>query len=195
MLAQTDAIQSELERILSSKEFVASPRLVRFLRYCVEQSREGRVESLKESVIGVHVFDRAASYDPKVDPIVRVHARRLREKLDAFYVSEGALDIVIQIPKGGYVARFAEVPLSVSNELPPPVLAVTELAAPQRRTLGPTLWMVAAVLTVFAAASLLTLVRGMMFSSEVVSSEQAVHAGDPVTPGQFELVQGVVGSA
>jgi Tol biopolymer transport system component len=145
VVVQTDAIQSELERIVSSKEFATSPRLVRFLRYCVEQSHAGCVESLKESVIGVNVFDRAASYDPKVDPIVRVHARRLREKLDAFYISGGALEIVIQIPKGGYVARFAEVPLPASNELRPAALTVaqtsgTELAVTQlrrsRRTLS-----------------------------------------------------------
>src|SRR5215831_8580664 len=77
--------------------------------YCVEQSCEGRRENLKESVIGVSVFDRNPDYDPKIDPIVRVHARRLREKLDAFYSSEESHDIVIQMPKGRYIARFEEV--------------------------------------------------------------------------------------
>src|SRR5215831_21122159 len=87
--------------------------------YCVEQSCEGRRENLKESVIGVSVFDRNPDYDPKVDPIVRVHARRLREKLDAFYRSEGSHDIVIQIPKGGYVAHFEEVGWRESNKETP----------------------------------------------------------------------------
>ncbi len=81
MLVQTDAIQAELERILSSRGFSSSPRLGRFLRYCVEQSLDGRFEELKESMIGVNVFDRPPGYDPKIDPIVRVHAGRLREKL------------------------------------------------------------------------------------------------------------------
>ena len=93
---------------MNSKEFASSPRLIRFLRYCVEQSRAGRLDTLKESMIGVNVFDRMPSYDPKADPIVRVHARRLREKLKDFYDSEGSQDIVIQVPKGGYVARFEE---------------------------------------------------------------------------------------
>jgi Tol biopolymer transport system component len=106
VLVETDAIQSELERIVSSREFSSSPQIIRLLRYCVEQSRAGRVSSLKESMIGVNVFDRLPSYDPKVDPIVRVHARRLRQKLETFYDSEGSADIVIRIPKGGYVARF-----------------------------------------------------------------------------------------
>jgi Tol biopolymer transport system component len=108
VFVQTDAIQAELERILSSDEFSSSPRLVRFLRYCVEQSSAGQLDRLKESVIGVTVFDRVPGYDPKIDPIVRVHARRLREKLDSFYSSEDAAEIVIQIPKGGYVAHFRE---------------------------------------------------------------------------------------
>src|ERR1039457_4066149 len=109
VVVQADPIQSELERVVASKEFASSPRLIRFWRYCVEQSRAGRLGSLKESVIGVHVFDRPASYDPKADPIVRVHARRLREKLELFYGSEDAPEIVIQIPKGGYSARFEQV--------------------------------------------------------------------------------------
>src|SRR5262249_32660326 len=74
---------------------------------------------LKESVVGVSVFDREPGYDPKVDPIVRVHACRLREKLDAFYSSGGSHDIVIQIPKGGYVARFKEVDSRELAEAPP----------------------------------------------------------------------------
>jgi Tol biopolymer transport system component len=108
VLSQTEAVQVELERILNSTEFASSPRLVRFFRYCVEQTCKGRLENLKESVIGVSVFDRDPGYDPKVDPIVRVHARRLREKLDSFYSSGGSHDILIQIPKGGYVARFED---------------------------------------------------------------------------------------
>jgi len=95
---------------VNSKEFSSSPRLIRFLRYCVEQTHAGQLDSLKESVIGVNVFDRLPSYDPKADPIVRVHARRLREKLADFYDSEGSQDVVIRMPKGGYVARFEEAP-------------------------------------------------------------------------------------
>ncbi len=96
---------------MTSREFSSSPRLVRFLRYCVEQSEAGRTDGLKESVVGVNVFDRAPGYDPKLDPIVRVHARRLREKLESFYQSAGSPEIVIRVPKGGYVAHFEVVPV------------------------------------------------------------------------------------
>src|SRR5438477_7476422 len=50
LLTQTEAVHAELERILNSTEFSSSPRLLRFLRYCVEQTCDGRLENLKESV-------------------------------------------------------------------------------------------------------------------------------------------------
>jgi adenylate cyclase len=53
------------------------------------------------------VFQRPPDYDPKVDPIVRVQAGRLRSKLGEYYATEGAHDsVVIQIPKGAYVPVF-----------------------------------------------------------------------------------------
>jgi Tol biopolymer transport system component len=59
---------------------------------------------LKETTIAVEVFNRAADYDPKSDPIVRVHARRVREKLALYYRTAGVEDpIKIDLPKGGYV--------------------------------------------------------------------------------------------
>jgi serine/threonine-protein kinase len=56
--------------------------MVRFLRLTVERSLAGQAGELKEYLLGVEVFDRKASYDPRVDPIVRVEARRLRSKLE-----------------------------------------------------------------------------------------------------------------
>jgi len=53
------------------------------------------------------VFQRPPDYDPKVDPIVRVQAGRLRSKLGEYYATEGAHDlVVIQIPKGAYAPVF-----------------------------------------------------------------------------------------
>lgn len=64
-------------------------------------------KSVKETVIGVEVFGRAAAYDSTVDPIVRVEARRLRDKLQQYYDHGGREDpIVVNIPKGGYIPEF-----------------------------------------------------------------------------------------
>jgi hypothetical protein len=46
----------------------------RFLRLAVERTLEAKADELKEYVIGVEVFDRGASYDPRIDPVVRVEA-------------------------------------------------------------------------------------------------------------------------
>ena len=49
-----------------------------FLRYVVERALAGEGDQLKEYVIGVAVFGRGDDYDPRLDSIVRVEARRLR---------------------------------------------------------------------------------------------------------------------
>jgi TolB-like protein len=97
------AVKAQLERILSSPGFAQAGRVSRFLRLVVEASLGGETESLKEYRIGVEVFDRGKTFDPRVDPIVRVEAARLRAKLAEYYTREGASDpILIGIPKGSY---------------------------------------------------------------------------------------------
>jgi len=103
----TAAIQAELEKILASKVFARSDRLRRFLRYVAEQALQGNNEKLKEYVLGLEVFDRLTSYDQRLDPIVRVEARRLRTKLQDYYRMEGSTDpICIELPERGYAPTF-----------------------------------------------------------------------------------------
>ena len=98
----------QLERILAHSLFRVSPRLSRFLRFAVENTLAGRSDQLKESVVGVEVFERGAAYNPQEDPIVRIMAGRLRSKLVEYYQEDGAGDpVVIEIPRGGYAARLA----------------------------------------------------------------------------------------
>src|SRR5690242_20370083 len=79
----------------------------RFLRFTVEQALSGHAADLKEYLIGVEVFDRKSEYDSRVDPIVRVEARRLRSKLRKYYESEGRDDAIrIEFPTGSYVPQF-----------------------------------------------------------------------------------------
>ena len=81
--------------------------MARFLRLAVERSLEGKADQLKEYLIGVEVFDRPASYDPRVDPIVRVEARRLRSKLKSYYEGDGRNDpIQFAFRPGSYAPEF-----------------------------------------------------------------------------------------
>lgn len=109
-LSRTE-VGSQLEKILSSSTFVRSKRLGRFLRFTVEQCLDGRQNALKEYLVGVEVFNKMETFDPRIDSIVRVEARRLRSKLERYYQTEGRDDqIVIQFRKGSYV------PLLVTRE-------------------------------------------------------------------------------
>src|SRR5438045_1490488 len=94
-------VQQQLDRILASALCVRSGRIARFLRFAVEQALHSA--DTKEYLVGVEVFDRPPSYDPRIDPIVRVEARRLRAKLKDYYGSAGAADpVIIELPKGAY---------------------------------------------------------------------------------------------
>ena len=104
----TRSIEDHLQKILASKEFASSARMSRFLRFAVERALSGQSEQLKEYVLGVEVFDRKASYDPRVDPIVRVEARRLRSKLKSYYAGAPPTGLVIEFPKGSYAPVFRE---------------------------------------------------------------------------------------
>ena len=96
-------VRQQLTRILVSKTFSQVDRLKRFVDFIVSETVEGRGGDLKEYVIGVQVFGKEASFDPRTDPIVRVQARRLRARLARYYLDEGNSDeVVVDLPKGGY---------------------------------------------------------------------------------------------
>ncbi len=101
-------IEATLDRIVASNTFRRSQRHRRFLDHIVHAALLGRHEQLKEVVIGLEVFGRPLqSYDPRRDPIVRVEAGRVREKLARFYAGEGcdeAFEIVV--PTGGYLPHL-----------------------------------------------------------------------------------------
>lgn len=118
------AAREHLERVLASVTFRQVDRLKRFLRFIVSEALAGRGDQLKEYVIGVQVFDKDQSFDPRADPIVRVQARRLRARLVRYYRDEGAHDaVLIDLPKGGYA----------------PVFKNRDAAAGGRRSMAPTL--------------------------------------------------------
>jgi Tol biopolymer transport system component len=99
-------VLSELDRILASELFSRSDRLSTFLRFIVEETLEGRGESLKEQVIAMEVYGRRADFSTAADPIVRVDARRLRDKLREYYASAPRGAVTIAVRKGSYTPVF-----------------------------------------------------------------------------------------
>jgi adenylate cyclase len=117
-----DQIRAQLAAILRSKLFVQSERLRRFLSLAVERTLAGEEDQIKEYTLGRDVFDRDHTYDPRVDSIVRVEARRLRVKLRQYYQEFGSADpVLITFRKGSYVPVF--------RFLKPPALVVASAPA------------------------------------------------------------------
>lgn len=120
-----DRVRTQLARILASAVFVSSQRLCRFLRFIVERTLEGDAERLKEFVVAIEVFDRNDDYDPNIDSIVRVEARRLRNKLKTYYDGPGSNDpVLIGMRPGSYAAIFRSLTVEAKVPAEPPAATV-----------------------------------------------------------------------
>lgn len=102
--AMVDAARDHVRQILASAAFVRSRRHCRLLSYLLEEALRRPGTTSKEVVIAVEVFGRAAAeYDARLDPIVRIEAGRLRQRLRDYYAGEGAdAAIRFDVPKGAY---------------------------------------------------------------------------------------------
>ncbi len=105
-----DEIRLAIDRVMASKHFAHAPMKQKFLRLICEFHLAGRGAELNEYLIGREVFDRDNSYNPATDPIVRVGAHGVREKLERYYQKEGVDDeIQIEIPIGSYEPSFVRI--------------------------------------------------------------------------------------
>jgi Tol biopolymer transport system component len=102
-------IRTQLEKVLASDVFARSERLSSLLQYVVEKTLEGSQHVLKEQTIAEEFLRRGPLESGAADPIVRVEARRLRDKLREYYATAND-PIVISLPKGSYVPTFAHNP-------------------------------------------------------------------------------------
>ena len=130
-----EEIRAELDRVLGADVLAGATRLRRLLKYTVERTLAGDGDELKEYVLGVEVFDRPSSYDPRLDSIVRVEARRLRAKLEEYYRGAGAANpLIISIPRGSYVPVFSERSLPVAAAPGEPSVAAVTASRSEHRT-------------------------------------------------------------
>jgi hypothetical protein len=130
-----------LVRVLNSGPFHQAPRRQRFLEYIVNESLAGRGERLKGYNVAQAVCDRAETFDANIDPIVRLEAGRLHDRLREYYAGDGRDDPVrIELPKGTYT------PLIELRQAP------TLDPRPDRATPIKQLMLAAAVLLIIAAS-------------------------------------------
>lgn len=147
-------IREQLEKIVSSATFARSDRMSGFLRYIVEQTLKGNGHTLKEPVIAQDCFDQGHDFDGAANPIVRVEARRLRDKLREYYEGAEGDPVLIKLPKGSYVPSFER----NGGTMPAVVLPLPRpepvAPAPQRRYRRRIVWLASAPRSSLSPASL-----------------------------------------
>ena len=136
--AHADILQ-QLDRIRSSSEFDVPERARQFFAYVVGETVAGRANRIKAYSIAVEVYGRSGSFDPQMDPVVRIQAGLIRRGLEHYYLVAGQNDpIVVTMPKGGYVPVFSRRP-----EAPPSAYSFAATYSKQLTTTWgrPPLWM------------------------------------------------------
>jgi hypothetical protein len=130
MVLELEALQLQIQRILQSKAFRTSEVQRNLLSYLAEKSISGTAGALKEYTVGLDVFGKPASYDPRQESTVRMHVARLRQKLAEYYRVEGVDDpVIVDLPKGGFKMTFEPRPEPRFAEAP----AVVEVPRPRYR--------------------------------------------------------------
>jgi hypothetical protein len=128
MVLELEVSSAQIQRILQSKTFRTSEVHRNLLQYLAEKSLAGESDSLKEYTVGLDVFGKPASYDPRQESVVRMHVGRLRQKLAEYYRTEGVDDlIVVDLPKGGFALTFEPRPA------PPVVESASPVVVAERR--------------------------------------------------------------
>ncbi|MEI9972518.1 MAG: hypothetical protein WDO73_10960 [Ignavibacteriota bacterium] len=108
------ALLETLDQLVGSKTFSRSGQLKRLLVYLREATASSDPSVWSETAIGANAFGRK-DFNPKVDTIVRVEMRRLRQKLDEYYAQEGAeLPLRLRFERNTYRPY-------VEKYVPPPV--------------------------------------------------------------------------
>jgi len=102
--AQTEA---QLARLVACQSFSGALRSQEFLRFVVNEALAGRQHRIGAYTIGLEVFERPDDFDPQIDPIVRVEAGRLRQRLERHYLTEGADDPIL-IDASNSVVRLSK---------------------------------------------------------------------------------------
>jgi TolB-like protein len=152
--SRSQAIRSTLERLLGTQHFSASSRRGQLLRYLVEHTLKGDADKINEYAIGLEVFQRPTSFDPRIESLVRTEFSRLRQRLKDYYAEDGRRDtIVIDFPPRSYVASFTFRDASKLREttaFPDPAPAL-ELAPPSARR-ARRIWLIGAIAVTCVAA-------------------------------------------
>lgn len=104
-----DAIERQVDKIISDPLFEKSGILKSFLQFIVGETINGHANQLKEYTIALSILHKPLDFNPQENGILRIHAGRLRRALEQYYGGPGTDDAIrISIPKGNYVPVFSD---------------------------------------------------------------------------------------
>lgn len=179
-------VRAALARMLASEPFRGSAQLAAFLRFIVEETLAGNADRIKGYAIAVEALGRDSSFDPAIDPIVRVEANRLRRAIDTYYAGPGQHDpVVIGLKRGGYVPTFQvrEVERAPETAAPAPAKA----AVPRWRAGIDSMLLHPVRLAVFVAAIAAAVSLGLDLTGRIVGRiaepESTTHSSLPELRG------------
>lgn len=184
MLLALEASSAQIQRIVQSKAFRTSEVHRNLLTYLAGKSLSGDSDNIKEYTVGLDVFGKPDSYDPRQESTVRMHVARLRQKLAEYYRTEGVEDpIFVDLPKGGFRVTFE--PRAVAP-LPDEEAAA---AAPQGRT--GRYWLE----VVLVAALLVAVGTALYFANRLWSLQTPETVAVEMTPELRQLWEPLVNSS
>jgi hypothetical protein len=173
MVVELEVNQAQVQRIIQSQAFRTSEVHRNLLQYLAEKSLSGEAGSLKEYTVGLDVFSKPASYDPRQESVVRMHVARLRQKLAEYYRTEGLDDpVLVDVPKGGFKVTF--VAREIATE---PVTATVPFEAPPSRRTE----------MILAALLLATLVSALILGFQLWRARSARTELAPTSPELQQL--------
>ncbi len=106
-----ELVEHQLSVILESSYFKSAQKMQDFLKYIVRKTLAGHGDQLKQYTIAVEALAFPVDFDSDTNPVVRITAGRVRERLEKYYAVDGVNDaLLIRIPKGSYVPHFIEKP-------------------------------------------------------------------------------------
>jgi TolB-like protein/Tfp pilus assembly protein PilF len=105
--ARSREIRAYVRQLLTAPQFTSSSRRGQLLAYLVDHTLAGDADKINEYAIGLDVFQRPTTFDPRIESLVRTEFSRLRQRLKEYYAGEGSRDpITIEFPPRSYAANF-----------------------------------------------------------------------------------------
>jgi adenylate cyclase len=89
-----EKITRQLQRILASPNFNATPQQILFLKFVVNQTLAGNALEIKDYTVAAEVFGRGPDFDHRIDPVVSIQADILRRALARYYLTAGKHDSI-----------------------------------------------------------------------------------------------------